>query len=164
MNATVLKVSVWSIIVLLIIAGCTDKAEAAQLQSDMPLPGASSPVTDNKRNFDIKSKWGYCYNPEMTMHFLTQLKVNEYRAYQCANESGWTGYFEIYYKNRKIYTERVKNGHFFVCDPNDPLNDCSNLPAGKDINGDDVTEMVMVRNTGQGLFSFLIIFIPLARR
>jgi hypothetical protein len=138
MNINVLKVAAFLIIVLIIIAGYANKSEAVQDPVDIQLPGEPTPATVNKRNTDKNSKWGYCYDPEMTMHYSTQLKDNEYRAYQCANESGWTGYFEIYYKSKKIYTERVKNGHFSICDPNDSLDDCSNMPAGKDINGDGI--------------------------
>lgn len=68
----------------------------------------------------------------------------------CNHEFGdWPGYFDIFHKGKKVYSERVENGNFFVCDPNDPLDDCSDIPApGKDINDDGIPEMVMQRHLG----------------
>ena len=147
MNTIVPKISVWPIIVLIIIVAYANRTEAVQVPVDMPLPGESAAATNDKRNADKKTKWGYCYEPEAKI--VTIMNDNEYRSYHCTSESGWTGYFDIFYKGKKVYSERVENGNFFICDPDDPLDDCSDIPApGKDINGDGIPEMVMERHLG----------------
>ena len=151
MNATVLRFPVWPIIVLIVIAGCINKAEASHLQVDMRSNGKSRAVADIKTGASKNTKWGYCYEPDVK---IIKMKDNEYHSYDCQVESGWTGYFEIYRNDRKIYSERIKNGKFSVYDLNDlPPEDSQKRPPEKDINGDGIPEMVMERHIGTGQFT-----------
>jgi len=137
------------IIVLIIIAASPNKVEAEQLLDDKQLLNGSKSTPESKINPSIKTKWGYCHEPRVNI-----IKTNNasYRFYHCMEDKG---YFEIYRKDRKIYSERMmKNGNYFVCDLNDPLSECSQVPPpGTDINGDGIPEMVMRHHTGQSQFT-----------
>jgi hypothetical protein len=151
MNEKIHKISIWTMVALIIITAGTNAVEAAQLQADMQLRGESRPTTDNESKPIKNTKWGYCYEPDTK---IIRIQDNEYRSYHCNYESGWTGYFEIYHKDRKVYSERIKNGGFSVCALNDPLPECSQMPPlGTDINGDGIPEMVMQRHTGESQFT-----------
>jgi len=128
-----------------------NRSEAMQIQADMPSIGKLRPDTNNESGPSENTKWGYCYEPDVK---IIKMKDNEYHSYDCRVESGWTGYFEIYRKDRKIYSERIKNGSFFVYDLNDlSPEDSQKRHPTKDINGDGIPEMVMERHTGTGQFT-----------
>lgn len=151
MNVTIQQTSLWAMVVLITIVGFTNKVDAVQLESDRQVLRESRPATENNINPSKDTKWGHCYEPDIK---IIRMKDNEYRSYRCKPESSWTGYFEIYHKDRKVYSERIKNGDFSVCDLNDSLSKCSQMPLpGTDINGDGIPEMVMERHTGQPQFT-----------
>ncbi|MCX5842259.1 MAG: hypothetical protein NT022_00655 [Deltaproteobacteria bacterium] len=159
MNVKIHQVSLWTIVVLITIVGFTDKVEAVKLQADRQALGKSRLATGNNINSGEDTKWGYCYEPDIK---IVRMNDNTYRSYHCKFESGWTGYFEIYHKDRKVYSERIKEGDFSI-DENmsDVLFGSSLLPPpGKDINGDGIPEIVMQRHVGgpqfQGHYSYSI--------
>lgn len=140
-----------SLFILITTLVCTIRVEAAQSQVDRQLRGESRPATGNKLNPSEDTKWGYCYEPDTK---IIGMNDHTYRSYHCEPISGWTGYFEIYYKDRKVYSEGIDKGDFSVCDVNDTLSKCLQVPPpGTDINGDSVPEMVMERHTGQPQFT-----------
>jgi hypothetical protein len=149
MNARIFQISIWTIIVLIIIAAAPNKVEASQLRDDKQLLSGSKSTPESKINPGIKTDWGYCHEPSVKI-----IKTNDtsYRLYHCMWEK--TGYFEIYRKDRKIYSEWIKDVEFGIYDLNDPLSECSQVPLpGTDINGDGIPEMVMRHHTGQGQFT-----------
>jgi len=104
---------------------------------------ANAAKTNANKNHDGE----YCHDPQIKV-----VRMNDYtfRSYHCKPESGWTGYFEIHHKDRKIYSERIKDGEFSI-DENmgDVLSGSSLLPPpGKDINGDGIPEIVIQRHVG----------------
>jgi hypothetical protein len=66
---------------------------------------ASADKIDASENHDTE----YCHEPRIK---VVRMKDYTYRAYYCGEFRG--DYFEIYHKDRKIHSERIKEGDFSI--------------------------------------------------
>jgi hypothetical protein len=114
---------------------------------------ASADKIDASENHDTE----YCHEPRIK---VVRMKDYTYRAYYCGEFRG--DYFEIYHKDRKIHSERIKEGDFSIDENMSAVLSGRSLlpPLKKDINGDGSPKIVIERHVGgpqfQGRYSYTI--------
>ena len=91
-------------------------------------------------------------NPPNAPYIIKNVKINDYKFHSYYDWAKHSGHFEIYHKDRKIYSERICGDTVSVDGGNGDIKSGKSLlpPPGTDINGDGIPELVIERYSGDG--------------